>query len=536
MIPEALVTPHGPTRAERAALRAVQAGAVLAVLVAATYKTFELDRFYVPKELVLHLTALVAGLLCVGAARRAAVTWVDVLLLAFLALGAASAALATNPWWAARALGVAISGVVLFWVGRVLRQAGLGRPLLVALAVAAVLTAVTALAQTYGVRTDFFSLNRAPGGTLGNRNSIAHVAAFGLPLVLLSGLRAWRTLGFLFSAVGLAALAAALFLTRSRAAWLALVVVILVLAVGWFASRPVRRDRRAWLRMFALLSLGAGGVAAAFALPNTLRWASDSPYLETARGVVNYEEGSGRGRLIQYRNTLRMALDHPLLGVGPGNWPVVYPEYAQRRDPSLSRDEPGTTSNPWPSSDWVAFVATYGLPAFALLVLALLGIAAGGWRRLRTARDAEEGFGALALLAMLAGVAVVGAFDASLLLAWPTLIVWTAMGALWSPELARPLGVAPPARAAALLLLALLAGASALRTAGQLAAMAIYAEGAGRERLELAARLDPGNYRVRTRLAREYGRRSPRRCEHALAARALLPNAEGARSLARRCD
>src|SRR5215217_6260742 len=47
--------PDAGSPAQRLALRALQAGAVLVVLAAATYKVFELDRFFVPKELTLHL-------------------------------------------------------------------------------------------------------------------------------------------------------------------------------------------------------------------------------------------------------------------------------------------------------------------------------------------------------------------------------------------------------------------------------------------------------------------------------------------------
>ena len=53
-------------------------------------------------------------------------------------------------------------------------------------------------------------------------------------------------------------------------------------------------------------------------LPNRLNWRSDSPYLDSLTGVTNFREGSGRGRLIQYGNTMRMALDHPLLGAAVG--------------------------------------------------------------------------------------------------------------------------------------------------------------------------------------------------------------------------
>ena len=45
----------------------IRAGAILIVLVALPYAVFDLDRFFVPKELVLHLTALLTGLVLLGA-------------------------------------------------------------------------------------------------------------------------------------------------------------------------------------------------------------------------------------------------------------------------------------------------------------------------------------------------------------------------------------------------------------------------------------------------------------------------------------
>ncbi|HEX8696248.1 MAG TPA: O-antigen ligase family protein [Longimicrobium sp.] len=527
--------PDAGSPAQRLALRALQAGAVLVVLAAATYKVFELDRFFVPKELALHLTALVAGVLCLGAARRASVSMIDLLLAGFLALGAVSAALAQNPWAGVRALAISFSGVTVFWVARSLGRAGLARPLLVALAAAVVLGAAMSLAQAYGVRTDFFSLNRSPGGTLGNRNFVAHLCAFGLPVVLVCALRAWRLAGVLLGGLGMAALSATLVLTRSRAAWLAVIAVMGVLLVGWLLVPPVRRHLRSWLRLLVLLVFAGGGVAAALLLPNTLRWKSDNPYAETARGVVNYREGSGRGRLIQYRNTLGMAVRHPLLGVGPGNWSVAYPRHAKANDPSLDQRQGGMTSNPWPSSDWVAFLGERGLPAFVLLALAFAGMVGTAWRRMRAARDPDEGLFALGLLAMLTGTAVVGAFDAVLMLALPSLLMWAAIGVLSSGEQGRwdvPMGAAK--RGLGMLALLAVAGAFAAKSAGQLAAMAVFASSGSTEALERASRLDPGSYRIHLRLARAYRSRD-RRCPHANAAHELYPEAAAAKALARRC-
>ena len=528
--------PTAGSPAQRLALRVVQAGAILVVLAAAVYKVFELDRFFVPKELVLHLTALVAGVLAVGAARRAAVTRVDLALGGFLLLSTVSALLAQNPWAGVRTLAIGASGIILFWTARALARAGLERPLVATLAAAVVLGAATSLMQTYGVRTDFFSINRAPGGTLGNRNFVAHLCAFGLPLLFLAGLRAYRFAGLLLAGVGVAMISATLVLTRSRAAWLGAAAVLAVFLLGWLLVPPVRRQAKSWLRLVVLLAFAAGGGAASLAIPNKLRWNSDNPYAETARGVVNYREGSGAGRLVQYRNSLRMALSSPLLGVGPGNWPVAYPRYAKAGDPSMDRRTGGMTSNPWPSSDWVAFLAERGLPAFLLLVYAGIGLLVIAWRRMRGARDADEGLLSLALAATLAGTFVVGSFDAVLMLALPSLLVWTALGALSANEPGRwEIAVGAPKRILGAVVVIAVFGVFAAKSAGQLGAMTIFANSGSRASLERAAALDPGNYRIRLRLAR-LARSRADRCPHALAAHALYPEADAAATMARRCQ
>ena len=122
-------------------------------------------------------------------------TGVDLLLAAFLVASVLSAAFSTNRWLAERAVAISLSGAALFWVAGTLRRAGLARPLLVALAAGVVIGAGTSLAQAYGVQSEYFSLNRSPGGTFGNRNFVAHLAAIGLPVILLVTLTARRGVG-----------------------------------------------------------------------------------------------------------------------------------------------------------------------------------------------------------------------------------------------------------------------------------------------------------------------------------------------------
>jgi O-antigen ligase len=512
----------------RIALRVMQLGAIAVVLVVTTLHAFDLDRFFVPKELVLHLAATLAGLLMVGALWRLSVTRVDLLLAGYLVLSALSALMATNRWLGLRALAVSASGAILFRIARALRDAGLARPLLHALALAVVVAAATSLLQTYGLNIEFFSQTRAPGGTLGNRNFIAHVAAFGFPLLLLAALQAQRRSGYLRWAIGAALVFTSLVLTRSRAAWLAFAAVALVVVVAMLFSAALRRDRRTWKRLFGIVVVTAGCVGLSLVLPNALHWRGNNPYLESVKRVTEYSEGSGRGRLVQYGRSLLMAVRHPLFGVGPGNWPVVYPSHVPPNDPSLDQSNDGMTSNPWPSSDWIACIAERGVAAFVLLGLVFFRLAKNGLRQLIHANDAQEALVAAALLGIVAGAIVAGTFDAVLLLAVPAFLVWTALGALWIPE------DAPPRPVWRIVLLAILALsiAGVVRSGSQLIAMDIYATHSDRAALANAARIDPGNYRLRLRLAHMGGRA---RCENARAAHALFPSARAAADASRGC-
>ncbi len=421
----------------RAALVVLQFGALGVVLAASPYKSFELDRFFIPKELVLHVTALLAALLCVWRLRTFVVDRIDTLLAGYAVLSIVSAAAAANRSLSTRAVALTLSGVTIFWTARAIANAGLRRPLLIALVVAVVIGALGGLLQAYGVETEYASLSRAPGGTLGNRNFLAHLCAIGTPILLWCTMTSKRSYGVLFGSLAATLVGAALVLSRSRAAWLAIAVcaALLIIPVRLALKRlgkggiDVRAERRASLLILA----AALGVLGALVLPNHLNWKSDSPYLDSVRGVVDYSSGSGRGRIIQYTNTLHMAAAHPVLGVGPGNWPVYYSHFASRHDPSLSQSE-GRPANPWPSSDWMALIAERGVGAALLFTLAFVGLLLTAWRhRQEDEATVEQHLAPFALAAALLTTAIVGAFDAVLLLAAPTLIAWAAFGALAVP-------------------------------------------------------------------------------------------------------
>jgi O-antigen ligase len=232
-----------------------------------------------------------------------------------------------------------------------------------------------------------------------------------------------------------------------------------------------------------------------------------------------------------------MSLHHPVFGVGPGNWAVVYPKFASPGDPSLGSD--GMTANPWPSSDWMTFLSERGPVAFVLLALAMVALLIEAIRALRREEDPEHALSAWALLGTVAVLLVVSTFDAVLLLPAPALIAWGLLGALSPPSRERTVVELPASRrVAAMLLVTLLGGVAIARSSTQLAAMGVYESSTRTSRVERASQLDPGSYRIHLRLAETYAKRGS--CAnvraHAGAARALFPNAAAPKRMLAGCS
>ncbi|HEV8357554.1 MAG TPA: O-antigen ligase family protein [Gemmatimonadales bacterium] len=494
-------------------------GAMAVVVAVAPSPLFDLDRFTVAKELALNLVALVAfGILAASGREPTSLVATEVPLFGFAGWSALSALFATNRWLSLRALAVTVAGVVIFRAGRRVTARGAGRVLHIGLAAAVVVAALGGLVQAYGGDISLLAGARAPGGTFGNRNFLAHLLAIGAPLLLLLVVEARDAHRATLGALCLGLLSGAVVLTRSRAAWLAWAASFLVMALAWLWARrrhPALAPAGRWRLLGTALAAGA---AAALVLPNRLDWRSASPYRDTMLDLTNYRQGSGHGRLIQYRNTLHLAELDPVFGTGPGNWPVKYPLVTTPGDPSFAGFDSMPT-NPWPSSDWVAVVAERGAVAALLLLATFLAMGLTALLRLR-GEEAEESRRAVALLGVLTATLVTGAFDAVLLLAPPTFLVWSSAGLLL-PATGTAATLSRGARRRLVPLLLVFGFAAVTRSAGQLAAILITGPGWPVARLERAVRFDPGSYRLHLMIAQRTGCMTAR--AHARAAARLFP-------------
>lgn len=279
--------------------------------------------------------------------------------------------------------------------------------------------------------------------TLGQANALAAYLVLVLPLALaLAGVTG--KVGGAISVLAAVAIAAALALTLSRGGYLGIGTALIV-----FATCVVRRSSLTRRRVAIGGTLVAGVLGLALFLPPVTR--SVERVVERGLLTVNLAEGSAASHLDLWAVGARIALDHPLLGVGPEIYPDLFARYRgvvlpPARAAIMARFRPES-----PHSVPIAIAVGAGIPALiAYLAIVVLAVSAG-WRRLRLASPRER----LLIAALIAGVA--GHFVTDLFMtaevtgSW---IFWILLGALCAarrrrPEVGEPLsgtvGAAVPA-------------------------------------------------------------------------------------------
>lgn len=484
------------------------------------------DHFTASKEIVVLALVGAAAALVVSARRALRLQVIDVVLLTVFGLGMiGTLTVAVDPDTAWRAVAMSGAAIALFWVARTAPPQLVLRSVAVACAIAAV--------GVIGEAFDLWSLSlagRTPGGTEGHRNFMAHALAIGLPAVVATALEMGRPRRRMLGLAAVAAVVMAITLSRSRTAWVAAAVgtCVMVFAAyrGW---RSIDRRRVAVIGAAFLV-----GATAAITLPNQLSWWSSSPYADTALTLAAFDRGSGRGRVLQYAATARMVIANPVLGVGPGQWSIAYPEFSQAPDANYSPLGIEPVSKV-PNADWLPFAAERGVPAFVLLLVA----AALAIRSCVVAMRREGGrVPAVVGLAAIATTAVAGTFDAVLSRPTPLVILALLVGAgMARTEAAARRGLSGLAHWPAAAAIVALSFIAMIRPARALGAMYRYESPDLADRIA-AGHANPSAYEVNMTVALELTKR--RDCELARAhAREVLehyPHHMLARRVIDRCE
>jgi O-antigen ligase/Flp pilus assembly protein TadD len=245
-------------------------------------------------------------------------------------------------------------------------------------------------------------------GLMSNVNLYAGLLALILPwclcgaVVLRAAGRAWATLAA-------AAVLALVVLLQSRAAWLAVLAGaaagggLLLAAGGSFGLSP--RARRLLAATFLLAPCGlVAGVAAAPA-DNVIAARFRSIFAGSAAPNAPPREG---GRLMVWGITARMIADHPVAGVGAGNFPVRFHEYFGGDDLDFSNVDTNWLE---PHNDFLWVAAEKGVPGLLLFAGVFLAAFGCGRTVLRSAASATDRWLALAACMALVSYVALSCFD-----------------------------------------------------------------------------------------------------------------------------
>lgn len=288
---------------------------------------------------------------------------------------------------------------------------------------AGAIISVIGISQYFGLAFEALPSSANPSATFYHRNAAAEyligIIPFGWYLAQRASARWPRT--FYIAITALCTIY--LVFTRCRGAWIGLSIAALIV---WIAAR--RSPSRSLLKgNRQILGVLAAAALLAFFLPDRITTPGAQHFDEkkdsALSALTSIADGSGhRGRFNLWSHTLRMSLDHPLLGVGLGNWEFIYPDYARG-------DQMNVNASPRrPHNDllWIlSETGIAGLAAFAVLVL--LAVRSG---LNALARGDRRALAAACLVVVLAHLGD-GVFNFPRERVTPAFLFWFACGGLW---------------------------------------------------------------------------------------------------------
>lgn len=131
-----------------------------------------------------------------------------------------------------------------------------------------------------------------------------------------------------------------------------------------------------------------------------------SKYIEKLGSIIRPEADNNHFRLGMWKITAEMAMDHPVTGVGAGNWQIAIPEYYSRI--GLKDKEVNWIS---PHNDYLWILAEKGVPGIGLYLCMIMAAIWLFIRILRSNFEKERAKQALFIMAGLIGYLVVACFD-----------------------------------------------------------------------------------------------------------------------------
>jgi len=197
------------------------------------------------------------------------------------------------------------------------------------LTIIALLHSLVGILQFYEIAFTEIPGNYKPYGFMANRNLFGSAQALLLPFAIYTfyaANRSWK----IISVVAITGIFVSLVLSLTRASWLSEIAVLLVAAILVLIFVPTMRKK--WMLGTLAAAVVIALMVAILILPNKDNELARSVTERASSLATNTSSNTIAGsniteRLKIWKRTVKMIGDHPLLGVGAGNWKIVMPSY-----------------------------------------------------------------------------------------------------------------------------------------------------------------------------------------------------------------
>ncbi len=304
----------------------------------------------------------------------------------YLSLSTLSLINAINPFEGVFALFQKVTYIFLFWlVVNQIRTLENAKKILLCAILSAFIVSLIGIYQMFGGEIPGLANLASPGSTFGNKNMAAQFILLTLPLPYMFLLLTTDRQKEILFGIAAAVVSTYLLYTGTRAAWAGAIVASLATFLLFKLKIPSSYiagfKAEIWNKRTALLGIllftTAMNLIPPYVVPTWNVAGAPSPMARFATIADIDQDTSFLNRLAMWANTLEMFKDHPLLGVGKGNFKIVYSLYAEKKikDTGFSSEvQPREAHN-----DYIQLLGETGIFAFASFLWILVLIALRVW-------------------------------------------------------------------------------------------------------------------------------------------------------------
>lgn len=297
-------------------------------------------------------------------------TSLDKPILALLVLAVLSAVFSTHRHTSFRALTLLVNYIVVFYlIIHTIRSRTQFRQLVCIIIGMAVFISVFGFLKMSGISpfpwwnyTDLSQNTLRLTSVFGNPDHLAGYMEMALPLILGLFLKDYKGGKLLLMTYLTIIMLTALILSLSRGGWIGSLTSLVFMSVMLLRSRHFKHKK-------ILISLIVGLLAVALiVLFNT-------PVVKRFRTIVEQEEMSINSRITAWKGVVKMVNNHPLTGIGPGNFGTVFTQY---QPPGLGKHFRMA------HNDYLHFISELGIFFIPVLIWMMIAFYRRGFRKLKS--------------------------------------------------------------------------------------------------------------------------------------------------------